>query len=157
MAALLPESSQSEPSTEPSSRRRRRVNWLRIAIVGTVGGLLIIGGLAALGSAAKGLNAGQAFGVPQDFPIYPGANLLGVNENFSTGATLVRASWDANASLDTVTAFYSSSLNQPPWTVTKMDPASGTWEFRRSDGKMDGLIQLSGHGQRTRIDVNLRK
>lgn len=116
-----------------------------------------MGGLALVGSLGKGLSAGGTFGVPQDFPIYPGAGLIGVNENFSPSGTTVNASWDADASLDTVTAFYSARLNQQPWAVTAMNPTDGTWKFHRTDGKMTGLIRLSGHGQRTRIDVTLLK
>jgi len=40
---------------------------------------------------------------------------------------------------------------------TAMNPIDGTWKFRRTDGKMTGLIRLSGHGQRTRIDILLNK
>jgi hypothetical protein len=125
--------------------------------VGTVGGLLIVGGLALVGSLGKGLSAGGTLGVPQDFPIYPGAGLIGVDENFSPSGTTVNASWDADASLDSVTAFYSTRLTQHPWVVTATNPIDGTWKYRRTDGKMSGLIRLSGHGQRTRIDVLLLK
>ena len=38
-----------------------------------------------------------------------------------------------------------------------MNTNDGSWKFRRTDGKMTGLIRLSGHGQRTRIDVLLLK
>jgi hypothetical protein len=116
-----------------------------------------VGGLALLGSLQKDWSAGGTFGVPQDFPLYPGAGLIGVNENISPSGTTVNASWDADASLDTVTAFYSARLNQQPWVITAMNPTDGTWKFRRTDGKMSGLIRLSGHGQRTRIDVLLLK
>ena len=114
-----------------------------------------MGGLALVGSLQKSLSAEGTFGLPQDFPIYPGAGLIGVNENFGTSGTTVNASWDADASLDTVTAFYSERLNQQPWAITAMNPKDGTWKFRRTDGKMTGLIRLSGHGQRTRVDILL--
>jgi hypothetical protein len=116
-----------------------------------------VGGLALVGSLEKGWNAGGTFGVPQDFPIYPGAALIGVKETIGSNGTSVSASWDADASLDTVTAFYSARLDQPPWAITAKNPTEGTWKFRRTDGKMTGLIQLSGHGQRTRIDILLLK
>jgi hypothetical protein len=130
---------------------------MRIAIAGTVGGLLIIGGLAAAASLTKGWNTGGAFGVPQDFPIYKGATLIGVKESIGSSGTSVSASWDADASVDTVTAFYADRLNQPPWAITAKNAIDGTWKFRRTDGKMTGLIQLSGHGQQTRIDILLVK
>jgi hypothetical protein len=130
---------------------------MRIAIVGTLGGLLIIGGLAAANAVTKGLSTGGMFGVPPDFPIYQGAALIGVNESIGSSGTSVNASWDADASLETVTAFYSDRLNQQPWAVTATNPVDGTWKFRRTDGKMTGLIRLSGHGQRTRIDILLIK
>ena len=130
---------------------------MRIAIAGTVGGLLIVGGLAAANAAMNGVTTGGMFGVPQDFPIYPGSALLGVNESFGSNGTSVSASWDANASLDIVTVFYSDRLNQQPWAITSTNPVDGTWKFRRTDGKMTGLIRLSGHGQRTRIDILLEK
>ena len=125
--------------------------------MGTVGGLLIVGGLALVGSLQMGWNAGGTFGVPQDFPIYPGAGLIGVNENIGPSGTTVNVSWDANAPLDTVTPFYSTRMNQQPWAVTAINSNDGTWKFRRTDGKTTGLIRLSGHGQRTRIDVLLLK
>jgi hypothetical protein len=125
--------------------------------VGTVGGLLIVGGLAAANSLAKGWNTGGAFGVPQDFPIYQGAALIGVKESIGSGGTSVSASWDAEASLDTVTAFYSDRLNHQPWAITAKNPVDGTWKFRRTDSNMTGLVRLSGHGQRTRIDILLIK
>ena len=157
MYAPFPGPSQGEPTPAVIQPRRSGPNWIRIAIVGTVGGLLIVGGLALVGSLGKGWNSGGSFGVPQDFPIYPGAGLIGVNENFSSSGTTVNASWDADASLDTVTAFYSARLNQQPWAITAMNANDGTWKFRRTDGKMSGLIRLSGHGQRTRIDILLLK
>jgi hypothetical protein len=125
--------------------------------VGTLGALLILAGLTIANSIAKGWNTGGTFGVPQDFPIYPGAGLIGVNERVGSDGTSVSASWDANGALDTVTAFYSDRLNQQPWAITRKDPTDGTWEFRRTDGKVGGLIRLSGHGQRTRIDILLQK
>ena len=116
-----------------------------------------MGGLALLGSVSKGLNTGGTFGVPPDFPIYPGAGLIGVNENFGSSGTTVNASWDADASLDTVTAFYVARLNQQPWAITATNAVDGSWKFRHTDGKISGIIRLSGHGQRTRIDISLLK
>jgi len=113
--------------------------------------------LAAANSFAKGWNTGGAFGVPQDFPIYPGAGLIGVKDSIGSNGTSVSASWDANAPVDAVTAYYSDQLNRSPWAIVQKNPADGTWEFQRTDGKMRGLIQLSGHGQRTRIDILLNK
>jgi hypothetical protein len=130
---------------------------MRIVIAGTVGGLLIVGGLAAANSLAKGWNTGGAFGIPKDFPIYQGAALIGVKESIGSNGTSVSASWDADASVDAVTAFYAARLNQPPWAITAKNPIDGTWKFRRTDGNTTGLIQLSGHGQQTRIDILLVK
>ena len=78
---------------------------------------------------------------------------------FALGAVAVvfMAIYMPAASLDTVTAFYSDRLNHEPWAVTAKNPVDGTWKFRRTDGKMTGLIRLSGHGQQTRIDVLLLK
>ena len=159
MSSPLPVPSQGNPIPGPPLVRPRRKgpNWIRIAIVGTVGGLLVIGGLAGANALAKGWNVGGAFGVPTDFPVYQGAALIGVKESISSDGTSVSASWDADASLETVTGFYSDRLNQQPWAVTATNPVDGTWKFRRSDGTMTGLIRLSGHGQRTRIDILLNK
>src|SRR6202035_581938 len=157
MYAPFPGPSQGEPTPPVIRPRRSGPNWIRIAIVGTVGGLLIGGGPALVGCLGKGWNSGGSCGVPQDFPVYPGAGLIGVNENFGPSGTTVNASWDADASLDTVAAFYSARLNQQPWAVTATNPTDGTWKFRRTDGKMSGLIRLSGHGQTTRIDILLLK
>ena len=157
MSVPFPSPAHGAPTPPAVRPHRSGPNWVRIAIVGIVGGLLIVGGLAFAGSLAKGWNAGSSFGVPQDFPIYPGAGLIGVKESFGSNGTSVSASWDATASLDTVTAYYADRLNQPPWTIIRKNPSDGTWEFQRTDGKMRGLIQLSGHGQRTRIDILLNK
>jgi hypothetical protein len=116
-----------------------------------------VGGLALVGSLGKGPSAGGTSGVPKDLPVYPGAGLIGVNENDTPVGTTLIASWDADASLDTVTAFYSTRLNQQPWAITDTNPPDWTWAFQRSDGKMDGLIRLSAHSSRTRIDVLLLK
>ena len=105
MYAPFPPPSQGDRAPQVIRPRRSGPNWIRIAIVGTLGGLLIVGGLALVGSLQKGWNAGGTFGVPQDFPVYPSAGLIGVNENFSPSGTTVNVSWDANAPLDTVTAF----------------------------------------------------
>ncbi len=159
MYSPLPAPSQGNPIPgSPIVRPRHKgPNWIRIAIVGTVGGLLVVGSLAAANSLAKGWNVGGAFGVPTDFPVYQGAALIGVKESISSDGTSVSASWDADASLDTVTGYYSDRLNQQPWAVTAKNPVDGTWTFRRSDSKMTGLIRLSGHGRRTRIDILLNK
>jgi hypothetical protein len=159
MYAPLPAPSQGQPTGPPPvvRPRRARLNWIRIAIVGTVGGLLIVGGLAAAASLSKGWNTASAFGVPQDFPVYKGARLIGVKENIASNGTSVSASWDADASVDAVTAFYEQRLNQQPWAVTAKNPIDGAWKFRRTDGKTAGIIQLSSHGQRTRIDILLVK
>jgi len=160
MYAPLPVPSQGDPpSGRPVIRpRRKNPNWIRIAIVGTVGGLLIIGGLAAANSLAKGVNKAGVSGLPQDLPIYQGASLIRVQESMASDGTSVSASWDAEASVDTVTAFYADRLNRQPWAVTATNPLDGTtWKFRRTDGKMTGLIQLSANGPRTRIDILLIK
>jgi hypothetical protein len=155
--APFPGPAQGQPAPPVIRPRRSGLNWIRIAIIGTVGGLLIVGGLALVGSLEKGLTAGSTFGIPPDFPIYPGAGLIGVNEHIGSSGTTVNASWDADASLDRVTAFYSAQLNQQPWAITATNPVDGTWKVRRTDSNMTGLIRLSGHGQRTRIDVLLLK
>jgi hypothetical protein len=116
-----------------------------------------VGGLALVGSLGKGLSAGGTLGVPKDLPIYPGAALIGVNENVTPIATIVNASWDADATLETVTAFYTARLNQQPWAINDMNDPNGTWAFQRTDGKMNGVIRLSANGQRTRINVLLLK
>ena len=117
----------------------------------------MIGALVVLNSVSKGWNQGGAFGVPNDFPIYPNAALIGVNENFSPSGTRVTAAWEADAPLDRATAYCAERLNQGPWQITRKNPVDGTWEFRHSDGRIHGYIQLSGHGQQTRVDVLLLK
>jgi len=44
-----------------------------------------------------------------------------------------------------------------PWEITRTNTVDGIWQFRRTDGTVRGYIQLSGHGQRTRVDVTLLK
>ncbi len=136
---------------------RSRIRWKRVLIISAVGALLVIGALSAVAWLGKA-NVAGTFGVPQDFPIYPMATLVGVRETVGTGGTRIDASWEADASLDTVTAFYSQRLNQAPWEITRKNTVDGIWEFRRTDGTvLRGYIQLSGHGQQTRIDVTLLK
>jgi hypothetical protein len=81
--------------------------------------------------------------------------VVGVNENASPFGTIVIAIWDTDASLATVSAFYSTRLREQPWAITDTSAPDGTWVFQRTDGKMNGLIRLSGHGQGTRITVSL--
>jgi hypothetical protein len=128
-----------------------------VIIAGVTGGLLVIGALVALNSVTKGWNQGGAFGVPNDFPIYPNATMIGVNETFSPSGTRVTAAWEADAPLDAVTAYYAERLDQGPWQITRKNAVDGTWEFRHTDGKIRGYIQLSSHGQQTRVDVLLVK
>ena len=69
----------------------------------------------------------------------------------------VTAAWEADAPLDVVTAYYVERLDQGSWQITGKNTVDGTWEFRHTDGKIHGYIQLSGHGQQTRVDVLLLK
>ena len=55
-----------------------------------IGAVLVIGGLALLGSVEKGLN--------------PNATLISVNEKFSPSGTRVTAAWEGDASLDVATS-----------------------------------------------------
>jgi len=89
---------------------RAGIRWKRVLIISAVGALLVVGALSAAAWLGKANLAGT-FGVPQDFPIYPTATLVGVRETVGTGGTRVDASWEADGSLDTVTAFYSQRLN----------------------------------------------
>lgn len=141
----------------PLQPRRSGIKWKFILIAGLAGAALVIGALLVMSSLAKGWNEGGAFGVPKDFPIYPNATLDGVNETFGTNGTRVTATWEADASLDTVTAFYAERLDQGSWQISRKNPVDGTWEFRSADGKIRGYIQLSGHGEQTRVDVLLLK
>ena len=122
-----------------------------------LGVVFVVGGFALLGSLAKGLDLASAFGVPKDFPVYPNAALVSVNENVSPSGTRVTAAWEADTPLDTATAYYADHLNQGSWQITGKNAVDGTWEFRHTDGKIHGFIQLSGHGQQTRVDVLLLK
>ena len=141
----------------PDQPRRSGIKWKFVIVAGMAGGLLVIGALLALNSLSKGWNQGGAFGVPQDFPIYPSATLSGVKETVSTSGTRVTATWEADAPLDTVTAYYAERLDRGSWQITGTNAVDGTWEFRRTDGKIHGYIQLSGHGQQTRVDILLLK
>ena len=132
------------------------IRWKFVLIIAAVGAFLVIAVLYGLSSLAR-INLSSTFGVPKDFPVYPAATLVGVRETMGTGGTRVDASWEASAPLDTVTAFYSQRLNQPPWKITRTNPVDGTWEFESTDGKTRGLIRLSGHGQQTRVDVSMQK
>ena len=139
----------------PAAPRRRGLKWKFILIAGLVGAFLVIGALYGLSEITR--NAAGIFGVPSDLPVYPAATLVGVHENVSPGETRVDASWQADAALDAVTTFYSARLDNGQWQIVKKDPVTGIWEFRHADGKIRGLIELSAHGQETRIDVTLFK
>lgn len=145
-----------QPTPAVGIARGSGIRWKFVLIIAAVGAFLVIGLLYGLSSLAK-VNLSSTFGVPQDFPVYPAASLVGVRETMGTGGTRVDASWEANAPLDIVTAFYSQRLNQPPWKINRTNPVDGTWEFESTDGKTRGLIRLSGHGQQTRVDVSLQK
>lgn len=131
--------------------RRSGLNWRRILLASGAGAALIIGALWVATTFFTGSNLGRVFGVPQDFPIYPGAGLVGVRENFGSNGSSVIASWEVDAPVDKVTAFYSDRLNQAPWTITQNNPSNGSIEFQRTNGKSRGIIQL--FGQVTSRDV----
>lgn len=141
----------------PDRVRRSGIKWRFVIIAGLTGGLLLIGALLVLNSVTQGWNRGSAFGVPTDFPIYPNATLIGVNESISTTGTRVTAAWEADAPLDVATSYYAERLDQGSWQITRKNTVNGIWEFRHTDGKIHGYIQLSGHGQQTRVDVLLLK
>jgi len=61
-----------------------------VLLVGGLGALLVVGALAGASTLSKNLNAGT-FGVPSDFPVYPAAALVGVNETFSTSGAATSA------------------------------------------------------------------
>ena len=126
-------------------------------VIAGIASLLVIGILYGLSALTK-INLSKTFGVPQDFPVYPAATLIGVRETVGTNGTRVDVSWQAPATLDTVTALYTQGLNQAPWEITRTNRVDGTWEFNRTDGtRIRGIIQLSGHGQQTRVDVSMLK
>lgn len=146
-----------QPAPPVSKARGSGIRWKFVLLIAGVGALLVIGALYGLSALTK-VNLAGTFGVPQDFPVYPAARLIGVRENVGTQGTRVDASWQAPDSLDTVTAFYVQRLNQAPWRITQTNRVNGTWEFERTDGtKTQGIIQLSGQGQQTRVDVTMLK
>ena len=71
------------PQHLPSDVKRSSLKWKFVLLVGGLGALLVIGALAGASTLSKNLNAGT-FGVPSDFPVYPAAALVGVNETFRT-------------------------------------------------------------------------
>lgn len=154
-----PKTSAGEPAPEipPVKARRSELNWRRIFLASGVGAALIIGALWVASTFFTGSNLGRVFGVPQDFPIYPGAGLVGVRENFGTNGSSVVASWEVDAPVDKVTAFYEERLNQAPWTINRINTTDGSIEFQRTGSKSQGIIQIFGHGQPTRVDMQLLK
>jgi hypothetical protein len=139
----------------PLPVRRSGIRWKRIAILGVVGGLLLYGLLWITTSFFSGLSSGRGFGIPQDFPVYSGSTLVGWHKTVSTGGSSVSAAWEVSASADSVTAFYKERLNQAPWAITRANPADGSIEFKRIDGKGRGVIRLYSHGRQTRVEMLL--
>jgi len=145
------------PTSGSGKPKSSRLNWRRVILVSVIGAAVILAALSVLGWLAKGSNLAGVFGLPSDFPVYPGADLVGVHENFGTNGTVVDASWEVNAPVDEVMAFYSQRLDESPWSLIRANAADGSIEFERSAGQGTGIIELYGHGQQTRVDIQLQK
>jgi hypothetical protein len=142
-----------------STTKRGNTRWW---LIGCGGGLLIavlvlgIGGFAIANAVKSGSINIQ--GLAQDFPVYPGAKQTGVNTFVGTSGTDTRVSWEVNASVESVGAFYERELNSGNWEITSKNPATGDVLFRKRDQPAEqGQMRLLAAGQSTTIQVEIRK
>ncbi len=141
--------------------RRSRKRWLVPLVIGlAVLGLLIGGGTwGAVTLANKVSQPGfldSLTPLPKDFPQYPGAHLQSANTNYGSGGKQVRVILEAPAPDAEVTAFYQEKLNSGDWEVTATDVATGVIYFRRvSHPASHGQVALFGHGEQTRIEIQV--
>ena len=55
--------------------------------------------------------------IPNDFPVYPGAQLQSATASGFNGCTTVTASWSTRDDPTTVTDFYKTALSEQSWTL----------------------------------------
>ena len=139
----------------PDAATRRSGNRVLIVVVG-LGGLGLAALVAVAAFAIIGFMHAAAECPPKDFPVYAGAEPTDFNYDFSPGSSDCTAGWEANASPDTVMAFYESSFTSGAWQLDNQDAQSGVWYFERSDDPGTvGRIRFLGHGTQTRVEMEI--
>jgi hypothetical protein len=101
--------------------------------------------------------AGGANGcVPADFPRFPHQHLRGYSTFTGTGGSSCKLTFDDDAGASVVTSYYAAELNTGDWVVTKNDSANGVLTFqRRTNPRVHGTVAIFGHGQKSRVDVQV--
>ena len=125
---------------------------------GCLGALLLVAGLAAVGSYffMRNFSAGRYSCLPSDFPVYPGASYQGVNTFVGTGGNRCRVVLDATASASEVQDYYQTQLATGRWKVAGYDTNQGVLSFTRSDSsRVRGTVGFLSHGAHTEIDIEV--
>lgn len=96
--------------------------------------------------------------IPNDFPVYPGAQLGSAYATSVGGCTSVQATWSTSDGADAVQAFYEDRLSSGDWTITST--ANGRIDFESTSGpRRAGTVYIRGNefAKQTVIDVVLSK
>jgi hypothetical protein len=101
--------------------------------------------------------AGGANGcVPADFPRFPHQHLRGYSTFTGTGGSSCKLTFDDDAEAAAVTDYYAAELDTGDWVLTRSDSANGVLTYRRrSNPKVHGTVAISGHGQRSLVQVEV--
>lgn len=85
--------------------------------------------------------------LPKDLPVYQEARLMNV---FATAQGGISATWETDAAISGVTAFYRGALDRVPWTITEIQSSPNLQgqgiiiSFRRhNDPNTSGILTTS--------------
>jgi hypothetical protein len=123
--------------------------WLMAAVLG--GLLLFAGGLAAWNVAVV-----PAFGrwatsqLPPDFPVYPGAEYVGVSVAVSD-CTYVQVEWQTADSPERVLTFYRQRMAQSPWRLVETGAPQTVAFLGTGRSEVFGRLEVANGGPPTRF------
>jgi hypothetical protein len=131
----------------PTVRGRR---WKVLVSLGVIAAVVLVGVAIAIG--AKDIaNSPLA-----NFPVYPGGSSTGVQFYTGTNGSSDSQSWSIPTDVTTVEGYYSTHLDQAPWSISGEDSASATWTFQKAGSAGTGTITFLAQGSSTDVQVTFR-
>lgn len=136
--------------------RRRKWPWL-------LGGCCLLPVVAFLALFVWGMVVvmRSGFGIPSDFPRYPGATQTGFhtygNSDSERSGTDTDISYHSGDPASRVEDFYTARLSGPPWHVTSRDPACRCIDFSNAEGTIQGHIEIEDRGTGSAFRVRFRR
>jgi hypothetical protein len=94
--------------------------------------------------------------IPNDFPVYPGAQMGSAYGVSAGGCTSVQATWSTSDGADAVQSFYEARLSSGDWTITST--SNGRIDFKGTSGpQRTGTIYIRANefAHETVIDLVL--